>query len=118
MMYSSLFDRRTPEFPTIPDVTLHDPQNRRIKVITVGAGVAGILSSYNIQKNCENVDHVVYEKNADIGGTWFENHYPGCACDVPSHAYAYHFAPNVGLPDIDEKTQRTHLLIKRNDICT
>lgn len=39
-----------------------------------------------------SVEHVIYEKNPDIGGTWFENRYPGCACDVPSHAYTYNFA--------------------------
>lgn len=39
-----------------------------------------------------SVEHVIYEKNEDIGGTWFENRYPGAACDVPSHAYTYNFA--------------------------
>jgi cation diffusion facilitator CzcD-associated flavoprotein CzcO len=33
--------------------------------------------AYQIQKNCENVEHVIYEKNAEIGGTWLENRYPG-----------------------------------------
>jgi cation diffusion facilitator CzcD-associated flavoprotein CzcO len=36
----------------------------------------------------------IYEKSSEIGGTWFENRYPGCACDVPSHLYQYSFAPN------------------------
>jgi len=39
-----------------------------------------------------SVEHVIYEKNEDIGGTWLENRYPGAACDVPSHAYTYNFA--------------------------
>jgi hypothetical protein len=39
-----------------------------------------------------SVEHVIYEKNPDIGGTWLENRYPGAACDVPSHAYTYNFA--------------------------
>lgn len=93
----NLFDYRDARQPTIPNTVLNDPNNRSLRVITVGAGVAGILNAYNIQKHCSNVEHVVYDKNADIGGTWFENRYPGCACDVPSHAYAYHFAPNVSL---------------------
>jgi cation diffusion facilitator CzcD-associated flavoprotein CzcO len=38
------------------------------------------------------------EKNADIGGTWLENRYPGCACDVPSHAYTMNFALNPDWP--------------------
>jgi cation diffusion facilitator CzcD-associated flavoprotein CzcO len=48
--------------------------------------------AYQIQKHCGNIDHVIYEKNADIGGTWLENRYPGAACDIPSHAYTYQFA--------------------------
>lgn len=53
-----------------------DPKNRKIKVLTIGGGVTGILMAYQIQKLCENVEHVIYEKNADIGGTWLENN--GC----------------------------------------
>ncbi|EEH33494.1 sterigmatocystin biosynthesis monooxygenase StcW [Paracoccidioides lutzii Pb01] len=59
-------------------------RQRKVKVLIIGAG-----------KDCQNVEHVIYEKNNDIGGTWLENRYPNCACDVPSHAYAYNFAPNV-----------------------
>ncbi|KAJ3549749.1 hypothetical protein NM208_g333 [Fusarium decemcellulare] len=75
----------------IPDVILNS-NDRKIKVITIGGGISGIFMSYLIQKFGENIDHVVYEKNGDIGGTWLENRYPGCACDVPSHAYAFGFA--------------------------
>ncbi|KAJ4176313.1 hypothetical protein NW755_014487 [Fusarium falciforme] len=39
-------------------------------------------------------EHVVYEKNPQIGGTWFENRYPGCKCDVPSHNYQFSWRPN------------------------
>ena len=70
---------------------------RKLRVLTIGAGVSGIMMSYKIQKECNNVDHVIYEKNSDIGGTWLENRYPNCACDIPSHAYIYNFAPNVSL---------------------
>lgn len=53
-----------------PDAVADDPKNRKLRVLTIGGGVSGILMAYQIQKLCENVDHVVYEKNADIGGTW------------------------------------------------
>ena len=46
-------------------------------MLTIGAGLSGIQMAYHIQKNCENVEHVIYEKNVDIGGTWLENRYPG-----------------------------------------
>ncbi|KAF7194766.1 FAD-binding monooxygenase moxY [Pseudocercospora fuligena] len=78
--------------------TYNDPNNRKIKVLTIGAGVSGILMAYRIQKDAQNVEHVIYEKNQDIGGTWLENRYPGCACDIPSHAYSYQFALNPDWP--------------------
>lgn len=55
----------------IPDVILNSP-HRKIKVITIGAGISGIFMSYLIQKFGNNIEHVVYEKNGDIGGTWLE----------------------------------------------
>lgn len=37
------------------------------------------------------VEHTIYEANEDIGGTWLVNTYPGVACDVPAHVYAFPF---------------------------
>lgn len=59
------------------DIVLHGPYTRKIRVLSVGAGVTGIMNAYNIQKHLENVEHVIYEKNPDLGGTWLENRYPG-----------------------------------------
>ncbi|KAJ9612026.1 hypothetical protein H2200_003621 [Cladophialophora chaetospira] len=58
------------------DIVLHGPYTRKIRVLSIGAGVTGIMNAYHIQKMLENVEHVIYEKNADIGGTWLENRYP------------------------------------------
>ena len=52
----------------IPDVILNSPTTRKIRVLSIGAGVSGIMNAYYIQKLAENVEHVIYEKNADIGG--------------------------------------------------
>lgn len=60
-----------------PDIVLHGPYTRKIRVLSIGAGVTGIMNAYHIQKHLENVEHVIYEKNADLGGTWLENRYPG-----------------------------------------
>ena len=79
----------------IPDVVLGSPVTRKIRVLSIGAGVSGIMNAYHIQKQLTNVDHIIYEKNEDIGGTWLENRYPGCGCDIPSHAYTFSFALNV-----------------------
>ncbi|KAH8647740.1 hypothetical protein BX600DRAFT_389320 [Xylariales sp. PMI_506] len=51
--------------------------------------------AYKLRKHlADHVDVVLYEKSPELGGTWYENKYPGCACDVPSHVYQYIFAPN------------------------
>jgi ribulose 1,5-bisphosphate synthetase/thiazole synthase len=64
------------------DIKLQDPSTRKLKVLTIGAGVSGILMAYQIQKYCDpsNVEHVIYEKNADVGGTWLENRYLCLLC--------------------------------------
>ena len=45
-----------------------DPENRKLRVLTIGAGISGILMAYRLQNDCENVEHVIYERNSDIGG--------------------------------------------------
>jgi cation diffusion facilitator CzcD-associated flavoprotein CzcO len=55
---------------------------RRLRVICVGAGISGILTSIRFPQRIPNLDLQIYEKNPDIGGTWFENKYPGCACGM------------------------------------
>ena len=47
-----------------------------------------------MQKNLRNFSLAVYEKNPGVGGTWFENRYPGCSCDIPAHSYTFSFEPN------------------------
>ena len=63
------------------------------QVIVVGAGFSGLCMAIQL-KEAGYDDFVVLEKAGDIGGTWRDNIYPGCACDVPSHLYSYSFAPN------------------------
>ncbi|KAJ6166733.1 hypothetical protein N7470_002180 [Penicillium chermesinum] len=67
--------------------------NRKMRVIVIGAGASGIYMAYKLKYSFTDVVLDVYEKNSDIGGTWFENRYPGCACDVPAHNYTYSFEP-------------------------
>jgi cation diffusion facilitator CzcD-associated flavoprotein CzcO len=63
-------------------------------VIVIGAGVSGILAGIRLQQYIPGVDLTIYEKNSSLGGTWFENRYPGLACDIPSHVYQYTFEHN------------------------
>ena len=59
---------------------------RHIRMVCVGAGAAGLQIAYKAERLLESVDLQIYEKNHDIGGTWLENRYPGCTCDIPSHS--------------------------------
>ncbi len=59
-------------------------------VVVVGAGLSGILAGIRLKQ--AGIPFVIVEKNADVGGTWFENTYPGCRVDSTNHMYAYSFA--------------------------
>ncbi|KAF8075136.1 hypothetical protein FPV67DRAFT_1559695 [Lyophyllum atratum] len=76
---------------------LNDPihAERHMKIVCVGAGASGLLLAYKLQRSFENFELVLYEKNEQISGTWFENKYPGCACDIPAHTYTWSFEPKV-----------------------
>jgi ribulose 1,5-bisphosphate synthetase/thiazole synthase len=58
------------------DTPIH--ANRHLRVICVGAGASGLHLIYKMKKDFTNFTLDVYEKNPDIGGTWYENRYPGC----------------------------------------
>lgn len=62
--------------------TLFSP--RPTRVVCIGAGFAGLMLAHRIKNDtaASFIDLRIYEKNAGIGGTWFENRYPGAACDV------------------------------------
>lgn len=59
-------------------------ESRSIRVVIIGAGISGILACIRLVQRIENLELCIYDKNADIGGTWFENRYPGCACGMLS----------------------------------
>ena len=60
-------------------------------VVVIGAGVAGMLASARLAE--AGIAHVVLEKNGDVGGSWYENTYPGAGVDTPSYLYSYSFFP-------------------------
>lgn len=57
---------------------------KKMRIAVLGAGVSGLNFFKFAEQRLKNVEIICYEKNADVGGTWFENRYPGCACDIPS----------------------------------
>ncbi len=85
----------------------------RTGVLVVGTGFAGLGTAIALRRS-GRTDVVVIERADDVGGTWRDNSYPGCACDVPSHLYSFSFAPNPGWsrafspqPEIEAYLQRT-----------
>lgn len=74
-----------------------DGSGRVLNAIVVGAGAAGVYASIRFRE--AGIPHIIFEKNVDVGGTWFENRYPGCAVDTPNHFYQYSFEPNNDWPN-------------------
>ncbi|HWO60641.1 MAG TPA: NAD(P)/FAD-dependent oxidoreductase [Umezawaea sp.] len=67
--------------------------HRDTEVVIVGTGFSGLGMAIELKRTGRN-DFVVLEKASDLGGTWRDNQYPGCACDVQSHMYSYSFELN------------------------
>jgi hypothetical protein len=67
--------------------------SKHIRIVGIGAGASGINMVRTLRRSLKNFDHIIYEKNAGVGGTWHENRYPGCRCDVPSHNYQFSWRP-------------------------
>ncbi|KAH7034888.1 uncharacterized protein B0I36DRAFT_360350 [Microdochium trichocladiopsis] len=67
---------------------------KHVRIIGIGAGASGINMVRSLRRGLTNFEHVIYEKNSKPGGTWHENKYPGCRCDVPSHNYQFSWRPN------------------------
>ncbi|OXM62673.1 flavin-containing monooxygenase [Amycolatopsis vastitatis] len=68
-------------------------EQRDFAVLVIGAGASGLGAAIRLGQAGIG-DLAVLEKAGELGGTWRDNTYPGCACDVPSALYSYSFAPN------------------------
>ena len=64
----------------------------KMHVLVIGAGMSGLLTGIRLSQ--AGVSYEILDKNADVGGTWFENTYPGCRVDSSNHIYSYSFEPN------------------------
>jgi cation diffusion facilitator CzcD-associated flavoprotein CzcO len=62
-------------------------------LLIIGTGFSGLGLAIRLRKEGRE-DFVVLERGNEVGGTWRDNVYPGCACDVQSHLYSFSFAPN------------------------
>lgn len=61
------------------------------KVVIVGAGMSGLLAG--IRLKAAGIGFEIVERHGDVGGTWYQNTYPGCRVDSPNHTYSYSFHP-------------------------
>ncbi|MGB2624620.1 MAG: NAD(P)/FAD-dependent oxidoreductase [Candidatus Acidiferrum sp.] len=65
----------------------------KVDVLIVGGGFSGLCMAIKLRE--AGLDSfLLIEKSDDIGGTWYDNRYPGCACDIPSHLYSFSFEPS------------------------
>jgi 4-hydroxyacetophenone monooxygenase len=76
-----------------PDEALEKlPIPKGFEVLIIGAGVSGLCAAINLQR--AGIPFTILEKSATVGGTWWDNHYPGAGVDTPNHLYSYSFAPH------------------------
>ena len=94
-------DLRRPTWSVDPDAS-----SRTARVAVVGAGMSGIIAAHRLQQ--AGVRVVILEKNADVGGTWFENTYPGCRVDIQNHFYSY---SNAQTPDWPQHHSKQAVLL-------
>ncbi|RDW85260.1 flavin-binding monooxygenase-like protein [Coleophoma cylindrospora] len=88
------------EIPLEPSSTAFELEDHPIdeihpvKVAVIGAGLSGITAGALIPAKVPGVNLQIFEKNPDVGGTWFENAFPGVRCDIPANVYQSTFEPN------------------------
>ena len=80
-----------------PEVPRRERKNRKpapagFKVLVIGAGMTGLAAGVKLAE--AGYDWEIVEKNEEVGGTWWENRYPGVGVDTPSHFYSFSFALN------------------------
>ncbi len=85
---------------------LQEKAKESFNLIIIGAGMSGLAAAYTFAQ--AGISFTVLEKNPDVGGTWLENHYPGCRLDTGNFAYSYSFAQKNDWPT--EYTERDEVL--------
>lgn len=72
---------------------MRSTDQRIYDVLIIGSGFSGLAMGVALKQEKKR-SFLIFEKGEEVGGTWRDNQYPGCACDIPSHLYSYSFAPN------------------------
>jgi len=79
-------DARTVDWSDVPEAA-----RAQLPVVVIGCGQSGLLAGIRLKE--AGIPFTIVEKNAGVGGTWWENTYPGCRVDVGNHFYCYSFEP-------------------------
>lgn len=77
-----------------PEVPVGNHQHDSAAVVIIGAGIAGMNMAIDLLTNRKVKSFIIIEKGGGFGGTWRDNKFPGCCCDVWSHLYCYSFEQN------------------------
>jgi len=83
----------------------------KLNAIIIGSGLCGILTGIKFSK--AGIPFTIIEKNDSVGGTWYENTYPGCGVDTPNHVYAYSFEPSFHWKEFYSKRDAIYKYLKR-----
>src|ERR1700759_3946116 len=70
-----------------------EPEPQHVDIAIAGAGLSGLGMAIALRQEGYE-DFVVLERASDLGGTWRDNGYPGCACDIPSVLYSFELEQN------------------------
>ena len=97
-------------------VRWREPPPRRalehFHVLVIGAGFSGVAMGIKMKE--AGIPFTIIEKNDSVGGTWYENSYPGCGVDTANHFYSYSFSNNHDWDHFFAKRDEIYAYIKRN----
>ena len=90
-----------------------EAERRAFPVVVIGCGQSGLLAGIRLKE--AGIPFTIVEKNAGVGGTWYENTYPGCRVDVGNHFYCYSFEPSDHWSEFFAQPARAAALLRRRD---
>jgi cation diffusion facilitator CzcD-associated flavoprotein CzcO len=100
---------KTSDAPSAPPLA---PAATDFPIVIIGAGFAGIGTAIRLKQRGIH-SFRIFERAAEIGGTWRDNTYPGAACDVPSHVYSFSFEPNPDWSRMFAESNEIHAYLLR-----
>jgi cation diffusion facilitator CzcD-associated flavoprotein CzcO len=78
-----------------PQVPVGNKDHTSAAVVIIGAGISGLCTAISLLQSNPPINNIIIiEKSTGLGGTWRDNKYPGCCCDVWSHLYSFSFEQN------------------------